>query len=202
MFGTKKHRRFLMHLVGHHVQINIRQTYFAVENMKDENDKIENRKLYSQVGVMLGYFQNPCISCLPNVFAVDRNGDTVYIAIRPIQPGQQLFISNRSFHWNDSSSFYQALSEFDCKCKRCQDQQQSETEIQALSNDPDYGHLIEAKNIISKIDCIDSKQFDFLKRTCVKLLKKYHKAVGCIELNTVIISYMYLLKAEIDGVVQ
>lgn len=201
MFGTKKHRRFLMHLVGHHVQINIRQTYVATEDMKDENNKIENRKLYAQVGVMLGYFQNSCTSCLPNVCAVDRNGDTVYVVIRPIQAGQQLFISNRHFHWNDPS-FYHTL-ELYRKCKRCREElQPSEAEILALSNDPDYDQFVEAKKIIFKIDSIDRKQFDFLKKTCVKLLKKYGNTVGCIELKTVVNIYMSLLKAEIGGVAQ
>lgn len=200
MFGTKKHRRFLMHLVGHHVQINVRQTYFVKRDMRDGNNKIENRKLYSQVGVMLGYFQTACNSCLPNVLAVDRNGDTVYIVIRPIQAGEQLLISNRDFHWDDHNSSYQAVNVL--KCKRCHELEPSEDKILALSNDPDYGHLVEAKYIISEFDCIDSKQFDFLKRTCVKLLKKYGNTVGCIELNTVVRSYMCLLKAEIGGFVQ
>ncbi|XP_055298559.1 uncharacterized protein LOC129566545 [Sitodiplosis mosellana] len=198
MFTSKRHRRFLMHLVGHHVEINIRQAYVAVEDMEDGNKKVEKRTLYSQVGVMLGYFHH---SCSPNVWPIDRNGDTIYIVICPIQAGQQLFVSNYSFHWNDPTKYYQRMSEIDCKCERCKGLRPPEAETLAFSSDPDF-ELIESCEIRSESDCIDSKRFDILKETCVKLLKKYGNMIWCTELGIVIVVYMHLLKAEMRGIVK
>lgn len=48
MFSTKKHRRFLMHLIGHHVQINIRQAYTLSKLAVGENGQESERSLYKQ----------------------------------------------------------------------------------------------------------------------------------------------------------
>lgn len=197
MFESKKHRRFLMHLAGHHIQINLRQSYVAIKDIENENGSIVQRKLYSQVGVMLGYFKH---SCAPNVYPIDYNGDTIYTTIRPIQAGQQLFLSNLSFHWTDVTEYYHRWSEIDCKCEIRKNQRPSSAEIRTFSEDPDYV-FIKASEIKSEIKEIDSKRFDVLKEKCVKLLNKYGNMV-CDELSATINIYTWLLKAEINGAVQ
>lgn len=199
MFKSKKHRRFLMHLVGHHIQINLRQSYTALKDIEDENGNNFQRKLYSQVGVMLGYFKH---SCAPNVYPIDFNGDTIYTTIRPIQAGQQLFLSNVDFHWNDATEYYYRWREIDCKCEKIYKMQYpSSAEIKTLLEDSDFV-FIKASEIRSEIEEIDRERFDALKEKCLKLLNKYGNMVWCSQLNDTIKIYTWLLKAEINGAVQ
>lgn len=198
MFKSKKHRRFLIHLVGHHIQINLRQSYVALKNVEDENGKIQQRKLYSQVGVLLGYFKH---SCTPNIYPIDCNGDTIYTTIRPIEAGQQLFLSNFDFHWNDASEYYYRWSEINCKCEICNMRYPSLAEVKTFSEDPDFV-FIKASEIKSEIEEIDRHQFDVLKEKCIKLLNKYGNIVWCSPLSATINIYTWLLKAEINGAVQ
>lgn len=195
MFQSKKHRRFLMHIVGHHVQINIRQSYTATKSIEDSIGKIEQRKLYSQVGIMLGFFNH---ACSPNVLPVDRNGDTVYIVVRPIRAGEELFISYYGFHWDiDGENGFRDY-EFKCHCERCESRQPSAYDIQRLIHDPDFRlfcyYCAKIENHQKETEMVNN-----LKKTCVRLLNAHGRMVWCIEICRVFCIYIQLLTDEYTG---
>lgn len=198
MFASKRYRRFLMHLIGHHVQVNLRNSYIAGKSIPNENGGDTQRKLYSQVGVMLGYFKH---SCSPNVYVVDRDGDTVYIAIRPIKAGEHLFMSFCSFHWDKTIEWFTKLNGIDCKCERCERQLPSGVQMHELSIDPDF-QFVDSNKITSEIQEVDGKIFEILTQKCVKLLKKYGRMHWCYRLGVVIITYSLLLQAKVRGVIR
>ncbi|XP_031628273.1 uncharacterized protein LOC116344043 [Contarinia nasturtii] len=197
MFSTKKHRRFMMHLIGHHVQVNLHQSYVFKEDFVNENGDKDHRILYSQVGVLLRYFNH---RCSPNVYAIDCDGDTYYCALRPIQPGQELFISYYCFHWDLPPEWPHKFSKHNCKCERCEWRKPTTDELIQIADDPDFD-IVNDSNIESEIKSIDKAKFDILMESCIRLLKKYDRILWCKQLAVVITVYAALLTANIRGLV-
>ncbi|XP_031625344.1 uncharacterized protein LOC116342019 [Contarinia nasturtii] len=195
VFASKKHRRFLMHLIGQHVQVNLRQTYVATKPIVKPNGEKEYRRLYSQVGVLLGYFNH---SCVPNVHLVDHDGDTIYYALRPIHAGEDLLISYFKFQWNDSS--IEKLIELNCVCECCKHKHPSTDDVIEFRKDPDFQYIIRC-NLTTDIDFIEREKFDILMEKCVKLLTKYGRILWCTELGVVLTIYGLLLEAYVHGAV-
>lgn len=198
MFESKRHRRFLMHVIGHHVQINIRQTFIFAKDTVDSCGKEIQQNLYSQVGLLLGYINH---ACSPNVTPIDRDGDTVYIAVRPIDKGQEVVISNFSFHWNPSIKWHPKQDEIVCCCERCENRFPLEFEVAALSADPDFRY-VNSSRISSEFDSIDRHSFDVLKEKCTRLLKKYGRMLWCTEFGALLQIYNLLIKAELHDAIQ
>lgn len=195
MFESKRHRRFLMHLVGHHVQINLRQSYIYAKRTENYNDGQE-QNFYSQVGLLLGYMNH---SCSPNVTPVDHDGDTVYIAIRPIDAGQEVVLSNYSFHWNPAIQWHPKQDEFSCHCERCEHRLPSVYDIVALESEPDFHYV---NSIDVPLDWIDRYTYDDLIGRCTNLLKKYGRMLWCREYGIVLQLYNQLRKADMHDLIQ
>lgn len=198
MFQSKKHRRFLMHLIGHHVQINIRQSYTATKVAVDENGQSELRKLYAQVGLMLGLFNH---SCSPNVLPVDRNADTVYIAIRPIRADEELLINYYAFHWDLKCENGYRDFQFKCCCERCEGRLPPPDQIQSLILDPDYRFLFHASHGLCG-ERMNAHIFNILKKTCARLLNIHGRMIWCKELCRAIYFFIKLVSAEYSGTLQ
>lgn len=196
MFESKKHRRFLMHLVGHHVQINVRQTYIYGK-VTDQSSNEPKQNFYSQVGLLLGYVNH---SCSPNATPIDRDGDTVYIAVRPIDAGQEVVISNYSFHWDPAIQWHPQTEGFSCHCERCEHRLPSIYQVAALASEPDFRY-INSINLNLTHDCIDQDTHDDLKVRCIKLLKRYGRMLWCREFGIVLQLFNELNKAEMHGMV-
>lgn len=187
-----------MHLVGHHVQINLRKTYVFSKKFQNDTGELVQRKLYSQVGLLLDYFKH---SCSPNVLPVDRDGDTVYIVIRPIEAGQELMLSNYSFHWDPSTEWDRKCNEIVCNCERCEGRLPSKDEIDEISSDPDY-NFVNSSEIRSEVDYIDRESYNILMEKCIKLLKKYGHILWCTEFGIILSAFSDLIRAELHGYVQ
>lgn len=198
MFESKRHRRFLMHIIGHHVQINIRQTFIFAKDTVDGQGKERQQNLYSQVGILLSYINH---ACSPNVTPFDRDGDTVYIAVRPIYSGQEVVVSNYSFHWNPSLKWYPKQDHIPCSCERCEKRFPSDFEVTALAAEPDFWH-ISTSNISSESDPIDRHTFNFLRAKCIKLLKKYGRMLWCKEFGVVLQVFESLTKADLHDAIE
>lgn len=194
MFESKRHRRFLMHIIGHHVQINIRQTFLFVKDTVDNRGKEVHQTLYSQVGLLLSYINH---ACSPNVTPLDHDGDTVYMAVRPIDRGQEVVISNYSFHWNLSIKFREIL----CCCERCEQKFPSQFEVLTLANDPNF-QFISANFISSEFDPITRNTFDVLKDKCIKLLKRYGRMLWCEQFGIVLHIFTSLAKADLHNAIE
>lgn len=182
MFETKKHRRFLMHLVGHHVEINLHQSYYEIKEFENEHGDKQQRRLYSQVGLFLRYFNH---SCSPNVYPIDVNGDTVYVVVRPIQAGEQLRVSYYSFHWHPLEERKRDAKTINCKCERCRDDFPSNDEAHQLRLEPEYWSIESYRSYA--FDSIDADEFNALKLRCMNILKKYDRLKWCKELGIVML---------------
>lgn len=183
-----------MHLIGHHVQINIRHSYTATKVAEDGN-KSELRKLYSQVGLMLGLFNH---SCSPNVLPVDHDADTVYIVIRPIRANEEMFINKYAFHWDLKYEHGYRDFNFKCCCERCEGRQPPQDEIERLISDPLYPFIFYCSHEL-KDGRMNGQIFNVLKKACVRLLNIHGRMIWCYELCRLIFFYIKLISGEYSG---
>lgn len=113
-FNTEKHRRFLMHLIGHHTQV-YHHNLFAVNSAFDG-------ELYSCFGLMSRYFNH---SCYPHTFSIiNEVANIEVVAVRPIKKGEEVttlwfpFLLN--LERNQRQSKLWEYRQIRCKCLRCQ----------------------------------------------------------------------------------
>lgn len=189
-----------MHLIGHHVRVNLHQAFVFGKSVEKENGEREKRIFYSQIGVMLQYFDH---CCSPNVYAIDHDGDTYYYAVRPIKTGDELTISYYCFHWDPvlALEWYRKFSKFKCNCERCKFQKPTADEVNEFKTNPHYG-IVYGSNIQSEIEQIDKVKYDTLMESCIILLKKFDRILWCYPLSVVITVYITLLTANLRGIVQ
>lgn len=113
------HRRFLMHLIGHHM-CALRHPKLNVEI--GENDGTIVHSIYAD------FFKH---SCYPNVTLVTSDRSVVAVTIRPIQKNEPLTVSYlpNSLVYDIAFARRLVLREkfkIQCKCERCE-QKKSET---------------------------------------------------------------------------
>lgn len=86
MFKSKKHNRFLQHLIAQHVLIS--QHNSRVLMCADPTNPFN---LFSCFGVMAAYFNH---SCAPNAMITFQNeAKWVYVLVRPVKKGEEVLIS-------------------------------------------------------------------------------------------------------------
>lgn len=171
MFATKRHRRFLMHLVGHHFIMNEQQKYFTKVRFENACGVENTRNCYAQVGLLMRYMNH---YCSPNVYPVDVNGDTVYVAVKPIEAGERLRVSYLSFHWEFDSNWKMKTLSYSCDCERCRNEHPSPAEVKQLRNE-DYYSSIDSYRYCDpeEYESMDHTEFQIVKIRCSDLLKKY-----------------------------
>lgn len=81
-FNTKPHKRFLMHLINHHVVLT--------EDRHHHISKENGRGVTFYFNIVAYYFNH---SCFPNVCISQKNGIVSCTVIRPIQKDEQLLLS-------------------------------------------------------------------------------------------------------------
>lgn len=91
MFTAEKHRRFLMHLIGHHFQVHHHNMIASKTTNKTNIPGYDN--LFSHVGVLSRYFNH---SCYP-LMMFDGMANSVYITIRSIKKGEEVLTSTLPF---------------------------------------------------------------------------------------------------------
>lgn len=219
MFVLKKHRRFLMHIIGHHIRINVRQSYTARITATDEYGEKHDRSLYAQglfwkfyhrfsfeiklslthlfrsVGLMLGFI---AYSCAPNVWPVDRDGDTIYIALRPISAGDQLTVNYYGFHWDLTGLLGYKEKNHQCSCELYANHHSSTSQIEALLSDPDFQY-VSSHGFELDDQTIDCKKFYMLKKMCRNILRKFGSTFWCLELRLLLETYSKLITIEFNG---
>lgn len=225
MFVTKKHRRFLMHCVGQHLQINIRQSYTARKFISGENVKDRNRTLYSQglfleiyskyicfcvvnslsaifsnffslshtVGLMLGFINHACAS---NAWPVDRDGDTIYIALRPILAGEQLSVNYYEFHWDITGCYGYKQQNHQYSSELCREP--TKNEIESITSLPEF-QFVSSQAVNLDEQTMDGKKFYMLKKMCANILRKFGRKIWCSQLKFVSDTYAKLLTVEFNG---
>lgn len=186
MFKTTKDRRFLMHLIGQHVQIVQNNTVkgcftSAFGQMID---------WYNHIGLIEKYFQH---SCAPNVVTCERDGHRVFITVRPIKKGDQLTFSLFSFLLDSKEERHKILWErkkMICRCIRCQGVTASPKQRQQLASDSNYQHI---GLDFSPAVLNESSKLQAMIDKCATFLKKYDDIPWCDEIGTVVQTYIHMI---------
>lgn len=96
LFKSRMDRRFLMHLIGQHIQI--------VQNNSVQGCVTIHGQMvtcYHHIPLMEKYFQH---SCAPNVISCEGEGNHVFITVRPIKKRNGCHIRTACFFWSQKKS--------------------------------------------------------------------------------------------------
>lgn len=121
-FAAMKHRRFLSHLLMHHICVI--QKFSTTIGVADQKGYIETTAPIST------YFKH---SCAPNVAKFLVGSSVIVVAMRPIQTGEQLlacYCDVRS-GFVDRQQFLHAKFRFQCMCERCEPPIEQQTNLEA-----------------------------------------------------------------------
>lgn len=175
MFNSEKHRRFLMHLIGHHVGISKRNVLHSGDKRKGGPGNY-----YNYVPLMSQYFEQ---AFAPSLLMYEDNNKMVYVTSGKIKKGEHLTIhylgdpndpnapkykprettNNRppaTCHYTKLKSNCKA----GCKCTRCGPPPSAEV----LSSDADLGYIIDNmdallsdrnghQELVNRLDLISKK---------------------------------------------
>lgn len=186
MFKTRKDRRFLMHLVGHHIQIVETNSIRGSVTVTGQSVTC-----YSLIPLMEKYFKH---SCAPNVVTAEGEGNHVFITVRPIKKGEQLSFSHFMFLLDSKERRQQILWErlkLDCNCIRCQGiSVATMAQRRVMASDENYQDIALS---FSPMVLNDKNKKQAMTDKCAALLKKWDRKPWCDEIGTVITAYIYLL---------
>lgn len=177
-FDSMEKRRFLMHLILHHLLVI--RTNGIISGHPWSAMSVFN------VLSMLNH------SCAPNLYHPRQGKQQYCVTIRPIQKGQQLFISYLSPNdWSTMEQRQQKLKYswgFDCICERCDAQQSIEDEpssiIQQIQTDPFYQFVLTNYGNADK-ECE-------LFECCLKFLNKYGHLQWSMQIFAITGTFMNL----------
>lgn len=192
MFKSLKYRRFLLHLIGHHVHItNTNEFCYRSFNwtggpMPDLNQMV----VYSQTNLVGRYFPH---SCNPNVAGFFSDGSGIWFSIRPIKKGEQLFESLIDFHGLllSTGQRQQELRELEakCNCARCTGAIgaiASQAYRKQITSDPDFLAVLV---LDINTSCPNHKNMPQAIDKCIEFLRKYARNQWCDEVGTVMKIY-------------
>lgn len=188
-FRTNAHRRFLMHLVQHHVAMILQGAYnkrIAPIGGQGITD--------TYINIVAKHLSH---SCIPNVCHVLKNGSVNCIVIRPIKKGDELFISYITLHDSQSDVQRQLLLKqrgVDCDCQRCELKvSSSNPQMKADSNFQDIQRMFKVQMFYNGF--YDGKKIDAMKKKCFDFLHKFGQMRCSTEMYR-IIDVLYLLLSK------
>lgn len=173
---TKKKKRFLMHLTLHSYSVFRGNAY--------------DLDLY----ITKSYFNH---SCVPNVFFLYVGNITVGIALRPINKGEQLFVTysgDASGDLTECQEYFLNGFGFECKCEKCKPMQRI-LASKCLKSDSDY-QLTAAEIRKQKGLNIYGESTPSLRKNCRNLLQKYGRMHWCRHLGLISHGYIKLTEKE------
>lgn len=144
---------------------------------------------------MLGFIEHACAS---NVWPVDRDGETVYIALRPIVAGERLTINYYGFHWDITGEHGYKEKNHECRCELCLHHEASSHVIETLSSLPEY-QIVSSQRFDMEKQSMNWKQFNSLKKMCESILQSFGPKFWCSQLKFVLDTYAKLLTVEFNG---
>lgn len=158
LFDSLKKQRFLMHLILHHLAINVTN---ATEN-----------EFTASIGLVLSLFNH---SCAPNLYNYSMDNQKFGVTIRPVKKGEQIFISYLGTGDDDDKRtavqrqiLLKSKWQFECKCDKCEPRCRS-ADSYKMKLDPCFKFV--HRNF--KSDPSDHMNTSVLKKKCIKFLSKY-----------------------------
>lgn len=168
MFNAKKQRRFLTHLITHHMQATFRLSYQTQTSLDAGHEPAE---FYSQTG-LLSRFLKHC--CGPNVLVTPHDGRSTFVSVRPIKKGDEVTVSHFSFFCEEKETRQQLIKEehgYICKCARCENTfPQSRTQHHPMI-ESEYNNL---KMCHMRMPSFNKEQVHEVLDKCIEYLKKYN----------------------------
>lgn len=137
-------------------------------------------------------------ACASNVWPVDRDGDTIHIALRPIFAGERLTINYYSFHWDITGKHGYKQKNHQCSCEMCLHHEPSSNAIETLASQPEY-QIVSSRQFDLDEQSMDAKTFYSLKKMCGNVLRKFGPKFWCTQLKFVLDTYAKLLTVEFNG---
>lgn len=200
MFKTAKHRRFLMHLIGHHMMI--------VEvgvGLHTGSGTRQDRKTASVFisPVLMSYITH---ACMPNVHSCISGGKTVFFTMKPIKKGEQLFISClpneiESLHSTEErKEIVFNMFRINCECSRCQGKIATSMQRQQLVSEPAYRYIKSNVESFYRLE-LNSKQPGPLMDACKTILRWYGQMDWCSEMHFILNCFqlLYIIRSTGGG---
>lgn len=191
-FKTKSHKRFLMHLIYHHILIIAHATQTIRYKSSDGKLVIKSH----QLSITASYFNH---SCVPNVCITHKNGFVTCVTIRPIRKNDQLFVTyidniDDIFSCKiDRQEELMTKYNFQCECELCSS---NETiSMEQLQLDPDYKfiRLMFKTESLAK-NLYNHQQIELMKEKCVSFLTKNEWWTWSIEIVYIAKVFCYLIR--------
>lgn len=190
LIKTKKHRRFLMHLVHLHIQILENNSVQGEVECVRGSITGGTMTCYNQTGLIEKYFKH---SCAPNTVTAEGDGNHVFMTIRPVKKGDHLTFSYFMFLLEPKDRRQATLWErkkIICSCTRCHGAAATAEEKRQFLFDPDFQSIVMVK---LPLDNRNSMQLQYLTDKCVNFLKKHDRVQWCDEIGMVVHTYIHLL---------
>lgn len=198
-FHSEAHKRFLKHLIGHHLIV----IKYSVQRYQVKSNSINFAGEHCDIdyehrmSIQSSYFNH---SCMPNAYLTSKNGATVCVVLRPIRKNEQVYVPYDIpillASTQERQHFFKSKFNFRCKCERCNEPELEVTSLQInniIRNDMEY-HLI----CMADMAAVDAermygfsyngaRQYDDVERPkCFSLLKKYGTFDWCYEIYDII----------------
>lgn len=202
MFESRKHQRFLMHLIAdtsfimRGIITEKKAKQIAVPSNADPNvthltsilvGSSEEPALYSYYP-MMEYFPH---SCYANAMRFTESGRTILITTRPIKRGEQVFKSNQPVEYADPK---QQDPKLKCECadvfSRCKGVVADTEQRRQLAAEPAFVEIMQNWGHKSKKTI----------NNCTTLLQKYGRMDWCDEIKLVLIAYHSCLCIRVQGI--
>ncbi len=198
-FNSPKKRRFLMHLVAQHYCI-INYSGNIIFDNSDDRVGWDFSEFRSVIALYVNH------SCAPNVTLVSFDGYNILVSIRPINAGDQLFLScfrnDRISHSTvDRQKYILARYGFKCKCERCKGDTSTLSDRDAMKSDECYQYIRKNK---PKVDfqsdgVMETETAIALEGKCVKWLNNYGDKIWTAEMNEVTDCYRRMLASKYNN---
>lgn len=175
-FDTEEKRRFLMHLVLHHVCVMASNAYITKENT-------------SCVSIVQSYLNH---ACAPNVLSTDDGKYAVCTTVRPVKAGAQLFSTyfGELFCAQPVDFCQKYLFEtygFQCQCERCKPNP-SLLKLLNLASDPTFRAVTKEMRMLPSYEQ-GKKKLIALQKKCIDLLNRIGDKQYCDQMGFIMQSY-------------
>lgn len=211
LFETEKHKRFLMHLIGHHLCVVQSNTGALMHNATSPFGVAQSMR--ENLSLLVNYFNH---SCVPNLFIISSDDLNVCITLRPIKAGDQLFVyyfRNDLLKHNsaDRQKFLRTICEFDCDCEKCNTSTVVPQElVDELKVHPQYqyvrGLIMDCErcggnaSVVALCSCstIISRDAKTMVEKCVPLMDKFDAIKCSAEMGLVVRCLEIALKVQFE----
>ncbi|XP_031638613.1 SET and MYND domain-containing protein 4-like [Contarinia nasturtii] len=202
-FHSEAHKRFLKHLIGHHLMV----IKYSAQRLRLESAKINlfGQHCESQLNdydyrmsIPGSYFNH---SCVPNAYLRFQNGFTVCIALRAIRKNEQVYVPYDISVLTEEKSIRQQILQsnfnFRCVCERCK---MPRLELSSMQSNyqikSDFLYRSICMDVIEELEAEGTRGFNFtcarhfhdvMTPKCLSLLKKYGTSKWCSEIYDIIV---------------